>query len=92
MLAKKSSIDKQILKDLIYGCINELGKNKDFYYQSTFGRQYSHLTPKGEQACITIFEEFVHKILEAEEAEYQARRKRETFEALKNDSDKDDSN
>lgn len=92
MLAKKYSIDKRILKDLIYGCINELGKNKEFYYHSNFGRQYSHLTSKGEQACITIFEEFVHKIIEAEEAEYQERRKRETFEALKNDPDKDNTN
>jgi len=91
-LAKRSSIDKQILKDLIYGCIKELGQNKDFYYHSNFSSKYSHLTQKGEQSCIPIFEEFVRKILEAEEAEYQERRKRETFDALKNDPNKDDSN
>ena len=91
-LAKRSSIDKQILKDLIYGCIKELGQNQDFYYHSNFGSKYSHLTQKGEKACIPIFEEFVHKVLEAEEAEYQERRKRETFDALKNDTNKDDSN
>ncbi len=85
-MAKKSSINKQILKDMMYGCLKELSENKMLYYHSTFGRQYSHLTEEGKDPAIEILEEFVHKIREAEEQAYEERKKKDTFDALKGDS------
>jgi len=83
-LARKFELDKKIVKDLIYGCIKELGQNKEFYYHSKFGGHYDYLTEKGEEACLAIFKDFVEKVLAAEEHEYQERKKRDTFNSLKN--------
>jgi len=83
-LAKKYELDKEVVKDLIYGCIKELGQNKNLYYQSNFGPQYGHLSDRGEKVCLVIFQDLVEKVLSAEEKEYQERRKRETFDAIKN--------
>ena len=55
-MAKRSSIDKQILKDLIYGCIKELGQNQDFYYHSNFGSKYNLMHQ------IDYFERLYHRL------------------------------
>lgn len=82
-MAKKSSMNKQILKDMMYGCLKELGENNSLYYHSTLSREYSHLTDKGRDPAIEILEEFVHKIREVEEQAYEDRKKKDTFDALK---------
>ena len=82
-LAKKSNLDKQILKDMMYGCLKELGENKDLFYHSSFGRQYSHVNEKGKEPALEILEDFVFKIREIEEQAYEDRKKKDTFDALK---------
>ena len=75
---------------MIYGSLKELVENSSVYYHSNFGEKYSHFTEKGEKAVVAILQDFVHRILEAEEREYQERKKRDTFDALKVSSEKSD--
>jgi hypothetical protein len=82
---KKSNLDKQIIKDMMYGCLKELGENKQLFYYSNFGKQYSHFTKLGKESVLEIMEEFVHTIQESEEQIYQDRKKQDTFDALKGD-------
>ena len=69
---------------MIYGCLYELGKNKEFYYKSGFGSKYSHIHDDAKDNCIKIFEDFVDKILNAEEEIYKDRKRHDTFSDLKN--------
>ena len=87
---KRYNVDKQVLKDMVYGCLKELGENSSVYYHSKFGEKYSHFTEKGEKAVVAILQDFVHRILETEEQEYQERKKQDTFDALKGSSEKSD--
>ncbi len=80
---KKSELNKQILKDMIYGCLKELGHNDSVYYHSNFGTKYCHIKDDAKDHCLKIFEDFVAKIREVEENVYSERKKQDTFEALK---------
>lgn len=75
---------------MIYGSLKELGENSSVYYHSNFGGIYSHFTEKGEKAVVAILQDYVHRILEAEEQEYQERKKRDTFDALKGSNENSD--
>lgn len=80
---KKSSIDKEILKDTMYGCLKELGENDRFFYQSGFGREFCKVNENSEKAALEILTDFICKIKEVEAAEYEKRKKQDTFDALK---------
>jgi len=83
---KKSNLDKQILKDMIYGCLRELGENKDLFYHSSFGQQYSHFHDKGKEPVLEILHDLICKIREVEEQAFEDRKKQETFDALKGET------
>jgi hypothetical protein len=40
-------VDKQALKDLLYGGIEEMTQNSRLYYHSSIGTSYSHWTEAG---------------------------------------------
>ena len=67
----------------MYGCLKELGENTDLFYHSSFGRQYCHINEKGKEPALEILEDFVFKIREVEEQAYEDRKKKDTFDALK---------
>ena len=43
-------MDKSAVKDLIFGGLHELMKNRKYYYYSTVGQNYSHWTDEGKEA------------------------------------------
>jgi 2-oxoglutarate dehydrogenase complex dehydrogenase (E1) component-like enzyme len=42
-------MDKQMIKDMLYGTIREMQDNNRYYYRSTVGVEYSHWRDEGEQ-------------------------------------------
>ncbi len=83
---KKSELNKQILKDMIYGCLKELGQNSKVYYHSEIGMKYSHLQEDAKENCLKILEDFVAKVREAEEALYQDRKKKDFLNEFKDEN------
>lgn len=80
---KKSELDKQAIKDMMYGSLKELGRNQNFYYHSGFGHKYSHIRDEGRDLALSVLQDFVEKILELEERIYDERKKHDTVEALR---------
>ena len=48
-LEKNCSMDKQMIKDMLYGTIREMQDNNRYYYRSTVGVEYSHWRDEGEK-------------------------------------------
>ena len=80
---KKSNMKKSAIKDLTYGGLLELLNNRNYYYRSTSGIQYSHLTEDGKEAVVSFMEVISYKMLEAEDADLNARAKKAVLEELK---------
>ncbi len=76
-------MEKQAIKELMYGGINELLQNRRFYYQSSVGKNYDHWTDEGKSAITEFVNQISHLILDAEAVEFDRRAKQQTFQALK---------
>ena len=83
---KKSELNKQILKDMIYGCLKELGQNDQVYYHSTFGQKYCHVQENAKETCLKILEDFIAKVRQVEEESYQDRKKQDFLNEFKNEN------
>lgn len=79
-------MDKNAVKDLVFGGINELMRNRTYYYHSGVGQAYSHWTDEGKEALIEYMNVMGWKLREAEEADLNKRAKQQTLNALKGDS------
>ena len=42
-------MDKQMIKDMLYGTIREMQDDSRYYYRSSVGVEYSHWRDEGEQ-------------------------------------------
>lgn len=51
-------MEKEMIKDIIYGGINEMMNNRKFYYRSEVGPRYSNWTKEGQEALM----EYVHSM------------------------------
>lgn len=76
-------MDKLAVKEFLYGGVQELVKNKKFYYHSTVGQNYSYWTDEGKEALQDYLNIFAWKIKEAEEAELRNKAKEMVLEGLK---------
>jgi hypothetical protein len=76
-------MDKQAVKDLMFGGINELMRNRTYYYHSTIGQNYSHWTEEGKTALLDYMHLMGWKLKEAEEAELNRRAKDLVIKGLK---------
>lgn len=76
-------MEKQAIKEIMYGSINELMHNKKFYYRSSVGRQYSHWTDEGKQALMDHVEMITAYIYDAEENDLDNRSKDILLKTLK---------
>jgi hypothetical protein len=83
---KKYKMNKQAVKDLMFGGVAELMKNKQFYYFSSVGPQYCHWTNEGQEALQAYMSIMAYKFHEAETAELDRRAKEMVIGALKNDN------
>lgn len=80
---KKSKMQKGAIKDLIYGGLEEILNNRYYYYHSSVGASYSHLTDEGKTAVVEFMDLMAWKIKEANEADLELRAKKQVMDALK---------
>jgi len=83
---KKSNVDKPALKELIFGGVQELMRNRKYYYHSGVGASYSHWTEQGKDALAEYMNMMGWMILEAENKELDARAKSIVLNTLKGES------
>lgn len=76
-------MEKGAIKDLTYGGLMELVNNKNYYYHSSVGSSYSHLTEQGKDAVIEFMNMVAWKMKEAEAADLERRAKEQVMSALK---------
>ena len=79
-------MDKQAVKDLVFGGLTEIMRNRNYYYHSSVGQNYSHFTDDGKDAIIEYMQVMGWKMKEAEEADLKKRAKEMTMNALKGES------
>ena len=80
---KKSNMKKSAIKDLCYGGMMELLNNRTYYYHSSIGSNYSHLTDEGKAAVTEFMDMIAWKMLEAEAADLNDRAKQQVLDQLK---------
>jgi hypothetical protein len=79
-------MDKNALKDFMYGGIAELMRNRHYFYHSTIGAEYSHWTEEGQKALADYMHVMGYKMLQAEEKELDKRAKELVIKGLKGNS------
>jgi hypothetical protein len=79
-------MDKNAVKDLIFGGIHELMRNRKYYYHSSVGQGYSHWTDEGKEALNEYMNVMGWKLMEAEEAELKQRSKDLIIKGLKGET------
>jgi hypothetical protein len=76
-------LEKQAIKDLVYGGVSELMRNNRYYYRSSVGRGYSKWTEQGHEALLNFMSEITHHITECEDKELDKRAKDMVLAELK---------
>jgi len=79
-------MDKGTIKELMYGGIQELMRNRRYYYHSSVGSNYSHWTEDGKIALADYTNLMVCKMFEAEESDLDKRAKELVIKGLKGDT------
>jgi hypothetical protein len=80
---RKSKMQKGAIKDLCYGGLEELLNNNRYYYHSSVGPSYSHLTEDGKLAVVEFMDMIAWKIKEANEIDLDRRAKEQVLAELK---------
>jgi len=76
-------MDKSAVKDLMFGGINELMRNRNYYYHSGVGQAYSYWTDEGKLALVEYMNVMGWKLKEAEEEDLKERSKQLVLKGLK---------
>ena len=76
-------MQKGAIKDLVYGGLEEILHNRNYYYNSSVGGAYSHLTEEGKIALTEFMGLMAYKIIEAENADLNDRAKKQVLDQLK---------
>jgi hypothetical protein len=76
-------MQKSAIKDLVYGGLEEILNNRNYYYNSSVGASYSHLTDSGKEAVIEFMDLMSYKIVQANEADLDKRAKEMVLKELK---------
>ena len=79
-------MDKHAVKDLIFGGLHELMKDRKFYHHSSVGQSYSYWTDEGKEALAEYMQVMGWKLKEAEEDDLNKRAKDMTINILKGES------
>ena len=82
-MARKFDIKRSMHKDMVYGSLMELVKNKQVWHESTVAPEYSHLTDDGKDAIIHVVEEMFRGMQTIQNQEIKEAAKQQTLEALK---------
>ena len=76
-------MQRPAIKDMIYGGLMEIMRNRQYYYHSGVGSHYSHFTDEGREAVQEFFNLMSGKMMEAEHAELDERAKQQVINELK---------
>lgn len=76
-------MEKQAIKDLMYGGVSELMQNRRYYYKSSVGSSYCHWTDAGKEALDDFMKEITKYITAAEEKSLDERAKEMVLKELK---------
>jgi acid stress-induced BolA-like protein IbaG/YrbA len=82
-MARKYNIKRSMHKDMIYGALMELVKNRNVWHESTVSVEYSHLTDEGKDAIVHVVEEMFRGMQTIQQQEIKEEAKRQTLESLK---------
>jgi hypothetical protein len=82
-MARKFDIKRSMNKDLVYGGLLELSKNKLVWHESSVSPEYSHLTEDGKAAIIHVVENMFRGLQTIHNQEVKEEAKRQTMEGLK---------
>jgi hypothetical protein len=84
--AKKSKgfvMEKQAIKEVMYGGLKEIMNNNRYYYRSSVGKNYSNFTESGKQAVQEFVTDLAGHIIAAEDQELDQRAKDMIMKELK---------
>jgi hypothetical protein len=76
-------MEKQAIKELMYGGISEMMQNRRYYYHSSVGRSYSNWTEEGKVAMDDFMREMTRYIYDAEQNALDQRAKELVMKELK---------
>ena len=82
-MARKYDIKRSMHKDMLYGSLMELVKNKQVWHESSVSVEYSHLTEDGKNAIVHVIEEMFRGMQTIQQEEIREEAKRQTLNALK---------
>ena len=76
-------MDKQAIKELMYGGLKEIMNNNRYYYKSSVGKEYSSFTQNGKEVVQEFVTDLAGYIIAAENAELDQRAKDLVMRELK---------
>jgi hypothetical protein len=76
-------MEKQAVKDLIYGSLTELMQNPRYYYYSSVGAEYCHWTDEGKVVLTQFMSEIIKLIYTSDKNELDRRAKELVLKELK---------
>lgn len=76
-------MQKDAIKDLVYGGLEEIINNRKYYYASSVGFGYNHFTEDGKAALCEFMDLMSYKIREAEQQDLNNRAKQQVIDGLK---------
>jgi hypothetical protein len=79
-------MEKEAIKDILYGGLTELMNNQDFYYRSTAGSDYSKWTEKGSAVMLEYVTSMSRQIHTAEDKLLDKRAKNLVIKGLKGET------
>lgn len=82
-MAKNFDIKRSMNKDLVYGGLLELSRNRLVWHESTVSAEYSHLTEDGQKAIIHVVENMFRGLQIIHQQEVKEEAKRQTLDALR---------
>jgi acid stress-induced BolA-like protein IbaG/YrbA len=82
-MARKYDIKRSMHKDMVYGALMELVKNKSVWHESSVSVEYSHLTDSGKDAIVHVVEEMFRGMQTIQQEEVKEEAKRQTLAALR---------
>lgn len=76
-------MNRQALKDLLYGGIEEMTQNPRLFYHSSVGKEYSHWTEVGEKNVTEFMNYMAQEMAKCRAAEDDQRAKEMVLKELK---------
>ena len=78
-------MDKQMIKDMLYGTICEMQQNNRYYYRSAVGVEYSHWRDEGEQQLSQMIKVISARVDQIERDRVKAASQQLLLDELKKD-------